>query len=84
MGNNGHDKNRSEFLDKVFPAELEEIEQRRKNAGIEQEGISGPPSTGKRLVGLALSGGGIRSAPFSLGILQGLARHGVVRHVDLL
>jgi len=84
MGNNGHDKSRSEFLDKVFPAELEEIEQRRKNAGIEQEGLSGPPSTGKRLVGLALSGGGIRSATFSLGILQGLARHGVLRHVDLL
>ena len=27
--------NQKEFLDKVFPAELEEVRQRRENAGIE-------------------------------------------------
>lgn len=75
---------KKEFLDKVFPAELEEIGQRRKNAGIQSADLSGPPSTEKRLVGLALSGGGIRSATFSLGIIQGLARHGLLRHVDIL
>jgi hypothetical protein len=76
--------NKKEFLDKVFPAELDEINNRRKNAGIESEEFSGPPSTDKGLVGLALSGGGIRSATFSLGIIQGLAKHGLLRHVDFL
>ena len=36
------------------------------------------------LIGLALSGGGIRSATFSLGILQGLADKGLLRHVDYI
>ncbi len=35
-------------------------------------------------VGLALSGGGIRSATFSLGVLQALARSGLLRYVDFL
>jgi patatin-like phospholipase len=34
--------------------------------------------------GLALSGGGIRSATFSLGVLQALARHGLLRHFDYI
>jgi len=33
-------------------------------------------------VGLALSGGGIRSATFNLGLLQGLHRYDLLRHVD--
>ncbi len=37
-----------------------------------------------RLVGLALSGGGIRSATFCLGVLQGLGRLGILRFVDYL
>jgi predicted acylesterase/phospholipase RssA len=36
------------------------------------------------LVGLALSGGGIRSATFNLGVLQGLAHLGVLRRFDYL
>ena len=35
-------------------------------------------------VGVALSGGGIRSATFCLGVFQALARHGLLRHVDFL
>lgn len=34
--------------------------------------------------GLALSGGGIRSATFNLGLLQSLARLGILKHVDYL
>jgi Patatin-like phospholipase len=34
--------------------------------------------------GLALSGGGIRSATFNLGLLQGLHRYDLLRHVDYL
>ncbi len=33
---------------------------------------------------LCLSGGGIRSATFALGVLQGLAHAGVLRHIDYL
>lgn len=35
-------------------------------------------------VGLALSGGGIRSATFSLGIAQVLARRGILKQVDVM
>lgn len=35
-------------------------------------------------VGFALSGGGIRSATLSLGFFQGLARLGLLKHVDIL
>ena len=35
-------------------------------------------------VGLALSGGGIRSATFSLGVTQYLARKGIIKQVDFL
>jgi choline dehydrogenase-like flavoprotein len=37
-----------------------------------------------RIVGLALSGGGIRSATFGLGVLQAMARKGRLRDVDLM
>lgn len=37
-----------------------------------------------RIVGLALSGGGIRSATFCLGVLQAIAAKGRLRDVDLL
>ncbi|MBD0305784.1 MAG: patatin-like phospholipase family protein [Nitrospiraceae bacterium] len=36
------------------------------------------------LVGLAFSGGGIRSATFNLGVLQALAKLDVLRHCDYL
>src|SRR5262249_18390839 len=39
-----------------------------------------PPDT----LGLALSGGGIRSATFNLGVLQSLAKHRLLRRVDVL
>src|SRR5688572_30502793 len=40
--------------------------------------------TDRDLVGLALSGGGIRSATFNLGVLQALDRRRVVEHIDYL
>ncbi len=42
------------------------------------------PSTKNELVGLALSGGGIRSATFNLGVLQVLSARGALKHVDYL
>lgn len=38
---------------------------------------------GKALTGLALSGGGIRSATFNLGVLQALEKHQVLKDVDI-
>jgi len=40
--------------------------------------------TGIERVGLCLSGGGNRSATFNLGLLQGLNRQGLLRHIDYL
>jgi hypothetical protein len=42
----------------------------------------GPVSPPKNLIGLALSGGGIRSATVSLGMLQALAKRGRLRFID--
>lgn len=41
-------------------------------------------SHGFKPFGVALSGGGIRSATFNLGILQGLAERGLLKYVDYL
>ena len=38
----------------------------------------------RKLAALCLSGGGIRSASFGLGVVQGLARLGMLRHFDYL
>ena len=51
------------------------------------DGWSDRIRTGERptnLIGLAFSGGGIRSATFNLGILQGLQELDLLRHVDYL
>lgn len=52
-----------------YASEDRYIATRRKAAGIAEE-----PKRGENLKGIALSGGGIRSATFSLGVLQALAR----------
>jgi len=59
----------------IFNNELGEIKKRRRHAGYNE---SDSTALNSNLVGLALSGGGIRSATFSLGLLQGL------RHLKLL
>ncbi|MEQ8332829.1 patatin-like phospholipase family protein [Nisaea sp.] len=41
-------------------------------------------SSGSRFAGLAISGGGIRSATFALGLLQSLARHDLLKGFDYL
>ncbi len=65
----------------VLPRELDVLEgaaiaQRRLAAGLGDE--RGPRA------GLALSGGGIRSATFSLGVMQALARQKLLRRFDYL
>ncbi len=76
---------RAQFLTEVFPAELEEVRRRRQAAESGQpEPEPGPPDARRGLIGLALSGGGIRSATFGLGVVQALAGGGFLKLVDYL
>jgi choline dehydrogenase-like flavoprotein len=77
----------------VYPApfaasESAAIRARRKKARLDSEVASEPREAEDELpprtVGLALSGGGIRSSTFALGVLQALAERNRLREVDLL
>jgi hypothetical protein len=68
-------------FDEVRRQEREQIKARREHFG--QEGESADPEM-TRPVGLAFSGGGIRSATFNLGVLQGLADMKLLTAVDYL
>jgi hypothetical protein len=84
----GERKRRSQVAtwETVHKEELDEIVERRRAAGLELEGDAKEQrdKVSKDLVGLAFSGGGIRSASFNLGLLQALHKRGVLRHVDFL
>ena len=62
-------------LDDVIAAENDYLVERRRKARV---------TARERPLGLALSGGGIRSATLNLGILQALARRGVLPRFDYL
>jgi hypothetical protein len=66
----------TEDFEPVRAAELAWIAQRRAAAGL--------PPPDDDLVGLAFSGGGIRSAVFNLGVLQALHAAGLMARVDYL
>lgn len=81
---------------KVVEQEFEYIHKRREHHGIparqeppqfhqEDQQAAGEGETvvrPKDLTGIALSGGGIRSATFSLGVIQALAEKGVLKRFD--
>ena len=73
---------RPDFAD-VCAAERTEIDARRRALNLPPPG-GAPGSCDAGLVGVALSGGGIRSATFSLGVLQALAEHRLLRLADYL
>jgi hypothetical protein len=79
-------KSKSESFDDVFRRELQEILKRRREANlkVEADEAGNPRSPEDSLVGLALSGGGVRSAAFNLGLLQALHEHDVLRHIDYM
>lgn len=60
------------------PVKLESEQRDRYDNPIER------PTEASKLVGVALSGGGIRSASFCLGALQALNSHGTLKKVDYL
>ena len=71
-----------QFVREVFPAEIEEIRSRRTELRLPDVDPQAEPRVDNELVGLALSGGGIRSASVSLGLLQVLAARGLLGKVD--
>jgi hypothetical protein len=78
----------NQFWHEVFPAELDAIN-RRVEVLNGQRGVDRPPVTRSEdrttnAVGLALSGGGVRSAAFSLGVLQALNQQGVIDNIHYL
>ncbi|KFI22490.1 patatin-like phospholipase family protein [Nitrosococcus oceani] len=64
--------------EQILEQERMRIRERRRQAGI----ALGQPE--KDAVGLAFSGGGIRSATFNLGLLQAMNRYSFLKHVDYL
>ena len=72
----GNDPHYTEDFNEVAKAEAEWIGERR--------GAVGSIAADAPLVGLALSGGGIRSAAFNMGVLQTLARTGLLARIDYL
>lgn len=65
-------------FDHIREKELEWIKKRREKAELADKNPE------KYTVGLGLSGGGIRSATFNLGLLQAMERYGLLKHVDYL
>jgi hypothetical protein len=75
----------AEFKKTVFPAEVKAINGRRAKQKPPRPSIQRPKDEAVLdAVGLALSGGGIRSAAVSLGVLQALNQHSVFRNIDYL
>jgi hypothetical protein len=64
----------------VLAAETARIKAWRKKRGVPEDDGNGRLD----LIGLAFSGGGIRSATFNLGVLQALAKLEILRYVDYL
>ncbi|MDT4953700.1 MAG: hypothetical protein QOJ02_1838 [Acidobacteriota bacterium] len=71
-------------FDEIYDEEWKEIRQRRAKQFYDKSSLSGDAGSPKSLVGLALSGGGIRSATFCLGLLQGLHKLKMLRIFDYL
>ena len=77
-------------FDEVHAAELDAIHKSREELEQGPEKIAAKSGNAvvrahqARLLGLALSGGGIRSATFNLGILQTMARLKLLRRLDYL
>lgn len=65
--------------EEAFRIERDRVAARRASEAGANDGRSAEDT-----VGLALSGGGIRSATFSLGILRAMGRAGIIPHLDYL
>ncbi|MGH9743398.1 MAG: patatin-like phospholipase family protein, partial [Candidatus Acidiferrum sp.] len=69
----------SPSIQQILDYEIQQVETSRD----QRLGKGAPrPAAQKSLVGLAFSGGGIRSATFNLGVLQALAKSKLLRTLD--
>ncbi|HVF43353.1 MAG TPA: patatin-like phospholipase family protein, partial [Pyrinomonadaceae bacterium] len=68
------------LLERAFPRYIERVHHVRVAAAIQQLHTRNPTKP----TALCLSGGGIRSGTFALGLLQGLARHDLLKRFDYL
>jgi len=75
-------------IDDILNGEFEIIKKNREQNRIHKDkklkNLKKDDNINKELLGLCLSGGGIRSATFNLGILQSFARIGILRLIDYL
>lgn len=71
-----------QFENQIHPEEIRSINRRR--AELDRPGVALVDKKVVDTVGLALSGGGVRSAALSLGVLQALNQHNVIRNIDYL
>ncbi len=69
---------------KVFAAEMAAIRLRRQAFGLEMPPHEDVITPGNNLAGIALSGGGIRSATLNLGLIQALHRTGLFQCMDYM
>ena len=65
----------SDLFSALLKVEAAARDERRRQAGVDPD---------LPTVGLALSGGGIRCATFSLGLLRALTRSGVLSRIDMI
>lgn len=65
-------------------AAIEAAERAAIDARREVAGVAGPEHGPTSTIGLALSGGGVRSATFCLGLIRGLAQNGLLPRFDYL
>jgi hypothetical protein len=73
------------FLQSVLPSlRARDLERARRDRCAGATSVPSGPTTALGLTGLCLSGGGIRSATFSLGVLQVLARERMLERFDYL
>jgi hypothetical protein len=75
-------KTLNEQFGEINKAERKVLKERRKLYGLANEAPDAVPE--KSAIGLALSGGGIRSATFCLGVVQVLAERGLFKEIDFL
>ncbi|MES2570263.1 MAG: patatin-like phospholipase family protein [Verrucomicrobiota bacterium] len=79
-----HDAHSGSCYEAGFPRPLREAEAEAVAARRLASGRSPEGEALEEMVGLAFSGGGIRSATFCLGVLQALARKKFLRRIDYL
>jgi hypothetical protein len=72
---------KSPSLGDVLGREVKQVETSRN---LRLEANPQRPTAQKSLIGLAFSGGGIRSATFNLGVLQALAKKNLLRSLDYI